>query len=73
MIDFSVMQDGSIVLIRPMTSRADDWVKQYIQLEPWQWLGMSFGIDARFSADILRGILDSGLTFVVGYGEDGEE
>jgi hypothetical protein len=59
--DFTVHNAGSVVAITPVSSGAKDWVEAHLPLEPYQWLGGAFVVDARYAFDILDGIVNDGL------------
>ena len=52
--DVLVENHGSIALVTPMTSEANDWVDENVQLESWQWLGCSFACEPRFWTTSLK-------------------
>ena len=55
-------RDGySIVLVTPENRRERKWLEESTNAEPWQWLGGSLGIDARFAHDLLEGARAAGL------------
>ena len=60
--DFIVDRSGSIVSLTPMNQAAREWVAEHCHIEPWQWLGATFNIDARYAPDLIDGIVAAGLT-----------
>jgi hypothetical protein len=58
---FSVLDEGSVVLITPLSKLAREWTEENVQLEDWQWLGGGFAVDHRFADELLCGIADAGL------------
>jgi len=58
---FEVRDEGSVVLITPLSKLAREWTEENVQLEAWQWLGGGFAVDQGFADDILSGMADSGL------------
>ena len=62
MPDVRVHENGSVVLLVPMTPAARAWITENVHTEPWQWLGGSLAIDWRFVPDLLDGMVDAGLT-----------
>lgn len=60
-VDFSVSDQGTIVLLTPLTDAAHDWVKEHIAEDAQTW-SRSIVIEHRFAYDILNGILNDGLT-----------
>lgn len=59
--DVEIVNEGTVVLFRPVTDRAKVWFKENIQAEGWQWLGMSVGVDHRYAGDIVEGLLGAGF------------
>ena len=47
-LDVKVENQTSFWLFTPMTAAARAWVDKYANLEPWQWMGASFAVEARF-------------------------
>ena len=60
--DVIVENFGSIIGITPMTPAAREWIDENCQTEGWQWLGATLNVDFRMAADVLQGMIDSGLT-----------
>jgi hypothetical protein len=60
--DFTILVDGSIALLTPVSKSAHDWVEQNIGrdngLQPW-W--PTVVIEHRYVADILEGVRNDGL------------
>lgn len=48
-------------MITPISKKAKSWVKRNVPLEPWQWMGPSFAVEHRFAADLVGGMMESGL------------
>ena len=48
-------------MFTPLTAAARAWVDENVPLEPWQWLGESFGVDRRFADDMTQYMQDDGL------------
>ena len=59
--DFEVNDQGSIVLLTPMTESATDWVADNLPSDAMTF-GLSIVIEHRYAQDILAGISDDGLT-----------
>ena len=59
--DVLVENHGSIALVTPMTSEANDWVDEHVHLESWQWIGGSFACEPRCVGDLVEGMQESGL------------
>lgn len=56
MPDFHISNQGSIVMITPVTSVAKEWVDENVQLDSWQWLGISFAVEHRYAAGLIEGL-----------------
>jgi len=54
-------------LIRPITEIAKQWVKDNVNLEPWQWLGRAFAVDHHCVGDLVEGMIGSGLAVDVDF------
>jgi hypothetical protein len=59
--DFLVMDHGSIVVIRPLTDGALQWLDDNVAAESWQWLGGSLCVDRRYAAPLIAGIEADGF------------
>lgn len=54
-------------LIRPITEIAKQWVRDNVNLEPWQWLGRAFAVDHHYVGDLVEGMMGSGLAVDVDF------
>jgi hypothetical protein len=61
-MDFKVRDCGTVVLLRPMSERASEWIDNNIDLEPWQDK-FQIAIEPRMFPDIAEGIRSDGMTF----------
>ena len=61
--DVLVRCEGTVFLFCPLTAKAQTWVKQNLQLEPWQWFGNAFVVEHRFAYAVAFGMNDAGLVF----------
>jgi hypothetical protein len=59
--DFLVINHGSIVVIRPLTDEAGQWLDDNAAAEAWQWLGSSLCVDLRYAAPLIAGIEADGF------------
>lgn len=60
-IDIRIENHGSIVLLRPVTQDAKDWVEENLQTEDWQgWCG-AIAVDPRCVGAIVDGAIGDGL------------
>jgi hypothetical protein len=53
---FLVMDNGSIIAIRPLTEEALQWLGDNVAAEGWQWLGGSLCVDRHYAAPLIEGI-----------------
>ena len=51
----------SVFAIEPISSAARDWIRDSLLLGSWQWVGNSVVVEHRYIADIIAGMLESGL------------
>jgi hypothetical protein len=54
--NFLVTDEGTVVLITPVSDKARQWVDENLSIEAWAWLGDSFGVEHRYAYDILEAI-----------------
>lgn len=60
--DFTITDHGSIVMVRPLTEAATEWVEENVGIEPWAWMGDAFACDHRMAGDLIAGIESEGFT-----------
>jgi hypothetical protein len=60
-LDHEVTDSGSIIMIRPISDAARDWIDENVYSEPWQWMGDSLCIDTRYAGALLYGMQEDGL------------
>ena len=61
MADIEVKNEGSVVLLIPMSDRGKAWIDDNLQLEGWQWYGNAAAVEARYADAIVDGMQDDGL------------
>ncbi len=61
MADIEVKNEGTVVLLIPMSSEGKAWIDENLQLESWQWYGNAAAIEARYVDPIVQGMQDDGL------------
>ena len=59
-LDFSVSDQGSIVLLRPCTPAAVAWAQEHLPEDSFKW-GDAIAIERRYFRDIYEGIRQEGL------------
>lgn len=65
--DFSIYDEGSVVVITPLNDDARDWIEENVQSEGWQWLGHGLCVDHRMAGPLVDGIASAGFTFGGGH------
>jgi hypothetical protein len=61
MVDVSVRDEGSVVIVTPQTDAAKAWVEENVSLEGWQWFGGGFAAEPRMLDNLLAGMEEDGL------------
>lgn len=64
--DFRVRDEGTLVLLEPLSDAAREWVAEYLP-EDASRFGAAVVIEWRFTRDILDGIADAQLTVEKAY------
>lgn len=59
--DVEVRDEGSIVLLTPISDAGRGWVDENLELESWQWYAGGVAIDHRYADDIIEGMVGDGL------------
>lgn len=60
-IDVSVENHGSVVIVRPLSQAAKDWVAEYVSLEGYQPYRDAVVVEPRFVDGLLAGMQKYGL------------
>jgi hypothetical protein len=60
-MDLKIYNEGSIIVLTPLTEDARNWIDENCNVESWQWMGGSLAIDYRFAEDIIYGLADAGF------------
>lgn len=60
--DLRAEHHGSIILLRPLTERARQWLKSECQAEGWQYFGTALAIEPRYAQPIIDGAIGDGLS-----------
>ena len=61
--DFSFVDHGSIVILKPLTSAARSWASDHLPDDCARW-GSGYVIEHRYFADVLDGIDGDGLVII---------
>ena len=59
--DVSIENEGGIFMFRPLTRKAQAWVKANVPLESWQWFGGAFSVDHHYAGQLAQGMKEDGL------------
>jgi len=60
--DFKFNDGGSIILLHPLTEKAQNWICENVYYEPWQKFGNGIGIEPRLFEVIFTAIQNENLT-----------
>lgn len=60
-VDLRFENQFSIVLIRPLTVKGKEWIKEHLIVEPWQWCGGAVACEPRSAAEICIGAKSDGI------------
>lgn len=61
--DVIVWNHGSVVLIRPVTDAAEQWIDEHVQ-DDAQWFGPALVVEPRYVDDLIAGMREAGLEVV---------
>jgi hypothetical protein len=64
--DVKISDNGSVVLLEPMSLRARQWLICNPWIEKWPWRGSALTIEPRLAPDLISAMIDHGLR-VLGY------
>lgn len=59
--DVEVENHGTILLFRPQTDAAREWLTSHVDSEA-QWFGGALVVEPRYAADLAQGLQDEGFT-----------
>jgi hypothetical protein len=61
MSDFSISDQGSIFLIRPLNEAARQWLQENVVSEPWQWVQGALCVETRFACYLVVELEEGGF------------
>ena len=61
-MDFSISDQGSLILIQPVSDRAKQFTDENIHTESWQWIGGAFAVEHRFAQVLIEELPELGFT-----------
>jgi hypothetical protein len=59
--DVSVENQGSVIVLQPLTKKAKMWIDENVSSEPWQWVGNGLVIDWRMAEELVDAMREEGL------------
>jgi hypothetical protein len=66
-LDVSIELHGTIVLIRPLTPQASEWIEENVFIEDWQRFGGAVACEPRYVEPLAIGLHEQGFTFAVAH------
>ena len=63
-VDMKVSDQGSLVLVRPITDAARDWIGDHTDVEA-SWFGGALAVEPRYALPLLEGAVADGLNIEV--------
>ena len=57
--DIWVVPQRTLTLIRPLTQRASDWVREHV--DDCRWFGPALVLEHRYTADLINRMVNDGL------------
>lgn len=61
MSDFTVHDEGSVVLINPLSPAAKDWLDEHAVTESWQWWAGMLAVEHRYAQALIEAMQEEGL------------
>ena len=61
MTDFTIQNEGTILILIPVSAAADIWIAEHIPDDSMRW-GAGVVVEPRYMADIVDGILSDSMT-----------
>jgi hypothetical protein len=58
--DIWILPQGTLTLVRPLTQRASEWMRQHVQ-DDSQWFGPALVIEHHYLPNLLNGMIEDGL------------
>jgi hypothetical protein len=58
--DIWILPQGTLALVRPLTHRASEWIRQHAQ-DGSQWFGPALVVEHHYLANLLPGMIEDGL------------
>lgn len=61
MADVAVSNEGTVVVIEPLTDAAQAWIEANVYAEAYQWMGRALVVDHRYAPAIVAAMQEDGL------------
>jgi hypothetical protein len=58
-VDFYFSDQGSLIMLTPMSKEAETWTNENIYYESWQMFGDAIAVDPRIFEDLFEGIVEN--------------
>jgi len=55
-MNVQIYYEGTLIGFRPLDAETAAWFADNVISEPWQWLGPTLWVDARYAQDIVDGL-----------------
>lgn len=65
MTDVRIIDQGTLIGLKPVTEAATAWFADNVESSDWQWMHDTLWVDQRYVRDLLDGIVNAGLTLEV--------
>lgn len=62
--DFELLNEGTVVMLFPVTDAAKDWVEEEVETED-NWMGEPLVIESGYIGPIIEGLVEDGLTIAL--------
>jgi hypothetical protein len=59
--DFRLTYHGTITTLTPLTDRCREWVKENVEIEPWQRFGNAIAVEPRYVQQLAIAMIEGGL------------
>jgi hypothetical protein len=60
--DVTVTSYRTVLLLNPESEAGEQWIRDNVHAESWQWFGGSLALEPRYMDDVACGIRDAGLS-----------
>ena len=60
-VDIRLSDAGSLVQFEPLTDAAKEWISEFVEAEPYMWLGNRLCVESRYAEEISNAMAEAGL------------